>query len=158
MDAGCVGECGRTLAEVEALMPAFSGRSIRVLNTVRSDLQDLMREVVKHFDCTILPDGGIRTPQKQAELLAAGATKTLHSKHLTGEAVDVAPWPLKWPDEEGISKKERHERYKVWYAFCGFVKATAVQMGINVRGGFDWDSDWMFTDQQFHDLPHWELM
>lgn len=128
------------------LVPRFSGRSLLVLNTVSPKLQDLFNRVVVQFDCTILPDGGLRLPARQRELVATGRSKTIHSKHLTGRAVDVAPWPIDWDDT------------KTWYAFCGYVKGIAEGMEIAVRGGFDWDRDWMFTDQTFHDLPHWELV
>ena len=36
-------------------------------------------------------DGGRRTPERQAELMRAGKTQTLNSRHLTGHAVDLAP-------------------------------------------------------------------
>jgi hypothetical protein len=44
-----------------------------------------------------------------------------------------------------------------WYSFGGYVRGIAEGMEINVRWGGDWDSDWSFIDQTFHDLPHWEL-
>jgi peptidoglycan L-alanyl-D-glutamate endopeptidase CwlK len=127
-------------------MPKFSERSLDVLHTVHPDLQYLFKMVVLRFDCTILPDGGYRTPERQQELYDAGHSKTLNSKHLTGRAVDVAPYPIDWDD------------MKRWYAFCGYVRGTAERLEVDVRGGFDWDSDWTFTDQTFHDLPHWELL
>ncbi len=34
---------------------------------------------------------GLRTPERQAELMRAGKTQTLNSRHLTGHAVDLAP-------------------------------------------------------------------
>lgn len=34
---------------------------------------------------------GMRTPERQAELMRAGKTQTLNSRHLTGHAVDLAP-------------------------------------------------------------------
>jgi peptidoglycan L-alanyl-D-glutamate endopeptidase CwlK len=34
---------------------------------------------------------GIRTPERQAELVAKGASQTMDSRHLTGHAVDLAP-------------------------------------------------------------------
>jgi len=42
-------------------------------------------------------------------------------------------------------------------AWGGFVLGVAAGMGIGVRWGGDWDGDWLFTDQQFHDMPHFEL-
>jgi peptidoglycan L-alanyl-D-glutamate endopeptidase CwlK len=34
---------------------------------------------------------GLRTPERQAELVAKGASQTMNSRHLTGHAVDLAP-------------------------------------------------------------------
>ena len=138
-------------------MPKFSQRSLDVLTTTHSSLQWLLTEVVRDFDCTILPDGGKRTPERQAELYRSGSSKTLASKHLTGEAIDTAPYPVLWPDEDGISPQEKVERLKRFYAFGGYVKGVASQLGIPIRWGGDWDSDWTFTDQSFHDLPNFEL-
>jgi peptidoglycan L-alanyl-D-glutamate endopeptidase CwlK len=132
-------------------MPAFSQRSLDVLATVKPDLRRLFHRVVLKFDCTILPDGGLRTPDRQLELYREGKSKTLQSKHLTGDAVDVAPYPVNW-DMSNI------ENVKRWYAFCGYVRGVAEKLEIDVRGGFDWDSDFTFTDQAFHDCPHWELL
>ena len=126
-------------------MPAFSARSNNVLNTVHPDLQRVFRRVVQRFDCTVLPDGGRRTPDRQQELVDSGASQTLNSKHLTGNAVDVAPWPLDWDDTD---------RFR---AFGGYVIGIAQQAGVELRWGGDWDGDWCFTDQTFHDLPHFEL-
>ena len=43
------------------------------------------------------------------------------------------------------------------YAFGGFVKGVASQKGIKIRWGGDWDSDNDLHDQNFIDLPHFEL-
>jgi peptidoglycan L-alanyl-D-glutamate endopeptidase CwlK len=34
---------------------------------------------------------GLRTPERQATLVASGASRTLNSRHLTGHAIDLAP-------------------------------------------------------------------
>jgi len=34
---------------------------------------------------------GLRTPERQSELVAKGASQTMNSRHLTGHAVDLAP-------------------------------------------------------------------
>ena len=125
-------------------MPSFGAKSDAILSTVHPDLQRLFRRVVTRFDCKVL--SGKRTSQEQELLVFAGKSKIQNSKHLTGYAVDVMPWPVDWSDTK------RH------YAFCGYVKGVSEMMGIKVRGGFDWDSDWTFTDQTFHDCPHWEIV
>ena len=84
--------------------------------------------------------------ERQRQLFAEGKSKTLNSRHLTGDAVDVMPYPIDWDDTK------RH------YAFCGYVRGIADMLGIKVRGGHDWNMNWIFTDQTFHDIPHWEIV
>lgn len=82
---------------------------------------------------------GLRTQERQVELVKARASRTMNSKHLTGRAFDVAivvggevrwDWPL----------------YK---DFAKVVKQTAKEMGLAVK----WGGDWL----RFKDGPHWEL-
>lgn len=47
-------------------------------------------------DFTVLE--GLRDLARQRKLLAEGKTTTLNSRHLTGHAVDLAPWPIDWKD------------------------------------------------------------
>ena len=129
-------------------MPSFSGRSKERLNTCDPKIRKVFNEVIKHVDCTILE--GVRTLDRQKELVRTGKSKTLKSKHLPGpdglsRAVDVAPYPIDW------NNKER------FYLFAGFVKGIAAEMGIKLRLGADWDGDFTTRDQTFHDLPHFEL-
>ena len=41
--------------------------------------------------------------------------------------------------------------------FAGYVKGVAEDLGIAIPWGGDWDGDGDFSDQRFHDLPHFEL-
>jgi len=129
-------------------MPSFGEKSKAQLATCDQRLQDLFNEVVKYWDCTVTE--GRRTYEQQVHNVAVGVSKTMNSKHVTGDlpskAADVAPYPVKWKD------------YPRFYAFAGFVIGTAVQMGLKVRWGGDWDSDRDFSDQNFNDLVHFELV
>ena len=42
-------------------------------------------------------------------------------------------------------------------SFAGYVQGVAEQLGIKIRWGGDWDSDFDFKDQTFNDLVHFEL-
>jgi len=81
---------------------------------------------------------GLRTPERQQELVAEGRSHTLHSKHLTGDAVDVTPWPIDWNDKCRQAK------------FATAVYDTAMKMGIRVRWGGQF--------RGFYDSPHWQLV
>lgn len=134
-------------------MPKFSQRSKDRLNTCHSDLVKVFTEVVKYYDCTVIE--GQRSPERQAELVRQGKSKTLKSKHLVTPlsfAVDVVPYPIEW-NRRG-QQRMRH--------FAGFVFGIASQMGVNLKWGGDWDGDvWTkrdgLADQSFMDLPHYEL-
>jgi peptidoglycan LD-endopeptidase CwlK len=82
---------------------------------------------------------GLRTPERQASLVKAGASRTLKSRHLTGHAVDVAAlvdgevrWD--WPLYARIAK-----------AF----KSAALELNTPVVWGGDW--------KRLRDGPHFEL-
>jgi peptidoglycan L-alanyl-D-glutamate endopeptidase CwlK len=130
-------------------MPKFGTASLNQLYTCHPELQRLFFEVVKHWDCQVLE--GKRSEAQQRLNVAKGVSKTMQSKHVyplacPSLAVDVAPYPVKWNDTERF------------YAFGGFVIGTAIQMGLTIRWGGDWNSNRDFTDQTFHDLPHYELV
>lgn len=136
-------------------MPKFGKASLARLGTVDPHLQAVFQAVVQRFDCQILE--GIRSPERQAELVAQGLSKTLHSKHLTGEAVDVAPYPVDW-GEDGTGE-QRQMAIRRFYLFAGFVLATAAEMGIRLRWGGDWNGNYDPRDNgTFNDLPHFELV
>lgn len=128
-------------------MPKFSGRSISKLNSCDPRLQKVFKEVIKHWDCTILE--GTRDEETQNEYFRTGKSKLKFpsSKHnsLPSKAIDAAPYPIVWEDT------------KRFYAFAGFVIGVAATMGITLRWGGDWDSDRDFSDQSFNDLPHFEI-
>jgi peptidoglycan L-alanyl-D-glutamate endopeptidase CwlK len=61
---------------------------------------------------------GLRTPERQAELVAKGASQTMNSRHLTGHAVDLAPlvgtdvswdWKHFYPMADAIAHAARAE-------------------------------------------------
>lgn len=158
-------------------MAKYGDRSNGFLNTCTNGLQKVFCQVVKYFDNSILC--GARTPRQQEQKVAEGVSKTLDSKHIPrdedgnydvngkSKAVDAAPYPIVWPDEAVMKRvlaqinedeglKEYIKTVGRFYAFAGYVKATGDAMGVPLRGGFDWDGDWDFTDQSFDDLVHFE--
>ena len=139
-------------------MPRFSTTSAKRLGTCNNDLQRLFKEVVKHFDCKVLC--GHRGQEKQDEAFNNGWSKLRYpnSKHNSypSNAVDVAPYPLRWPDKIK-DPKQRDLEWRRWYMFVGVVRGVASQMNIGIRCGADWDGDMEIKDQNFHDLPHFEL-
>jgi peptidoglycan L-alanyl-D-glutamate endopeptidase CwlK len=129
-------------------MPRFSKTSLERLNTCDTKLVQLFSTVINVYDCRIIQ--GHRDQYEQNEYYRIGKSKVQwpNSQHnsLPSKAVDVAPYPIDWKNT------------KRFYHFAGFVKGTAEQMGILLRWGGDWDSDYDLDDQIFMDLVHFELV
>lgn len=133
-------------------MPSFSQASKDKLATCDQRLQTIFNDVIKHVDCTILC--GHRGQKEQDEAFAKGASKLKwpngqHNK-LPSMAVDAAPYPIDWSNKQKSLAR--------FYFFAGYVKSVADSMNIKIRWGGDWDSDLDFTDQNFDDLPHFEVI
>lgn len=127
-------------------MAKFSQKSKSRLAECHPDLQRVLNEVVKGFDCTILT--GRRGQADQNEMFATGRSKVRYpnSKHNANpsNAVDVAPYPIDWTDRERF------------HYFAGYVMGVASNMGVRLRWGGDWDSDREVRDNSFDDLVHFE--
>tara|TARA_R100000742_G_C4245888_1_gene64837 strand:- start:225 stop:605 length:381 start_codon:yes stop_codon:yes gene_type:complete len=124
-------------------MPRFGKRSKERLKGVKPELVNVLNELVKIMDVTIVE--GLRTQERQDELVAQGASKTKFSKHIEGKAVDLAPYPIDWNDRDRF------------HYMGGMIRGIAKQMKVNVRWGGDWDSDGETKDNSFDDLVHVEL-
>ena len=129
-------------------MPRFGSRSRQRLDTCDERLQRVFEEVVEVIDCTILE--GARGEERQNFLYDSGQSKVRfpNGKHNSSPslAVDVAPWPIDW---------ENRERFVL---FAGYVLGVAKNMGIALRWGGDWNTDWDTQDHTFFDGPHFELV
>lgn len=142
-------------------MYRFSKKSKAQLDTLHPDLQRLLNEVIKHIDCKILE--GHRPKEKQDALFYGTPQRTKvkwpNSKHNSypSMAVDVVPFPVRWPSKENSPDTYDKDLARFYY-FVGLVKGIAIQLGIKIRVGADWDGDNEFLDQSFDDLPHIELV
>ena len=124
-------------------MYKFGRRSRERLKGVDVRLVNVLNELIKMMDVTIIE--GLRSAERQKELLAKGATKVKYSKHMEGKAVDLAPYPIDWKDRDRF------------YYMGGMIRGIAKQMGIEIRFGGDWDSDGETKDNNFDDLVHIEI-
>jgi peptidoglycan L-alanyl-D-glutamate endopeptidase CwlK len=96
------------------------------------------------MDVTIIE--GVRSQERQDRLVAEGKSKTKFSKHITGRAVDLAPYPIDWEDRDRF------------HYMGGMLRGIAHQMGVKVIWGGDWNGDGETKDNNFDDLVHIELV
>ena len=124
-------------------MPKFGKRSKERLRGVDTKLVNVLNELIKIMDVTIIE--GLRSEQRQEKLLKEGSTKTKFSKHIEGKAVDLAPYPIDWNDRDRF------------HYMGGMIRGIAKQLNIPVRWGGDWDGDGETKDNKFDDLVHVEI-
>ena len=124
-------------------MPRFGRRSKERLKGVDTKLVNVLNELIKIMDVTIIE--GLRSEESQEKLLKECKTKTKFSKHIQGKAVDLAPYPIDWEDRERF------------HYMGGMVRGIGKQLNVNIRWGGDWDSDGEIADNSFDDLVHVEI-
>jgi peptidoglycan L-alanyl-D-glutamate endopeptidase CwlK len=117
----------------------FGARSLARLDGVHPDLVRVMKRAIacSTIDFTVVE--GRRTLERQKQLMAAGATRTMNSRHLTGHAIDIAP----------LVNGEVRWDWPLYHQLAAIVKKAAHELEIPIQWGGDWRS--------FKDGPHWEL-
>lgn len=118
---------------------ALGKRSLDRLAGVHPDLVKVMKLAISRSPIDFSIIEGMRTPAKQKEYMAAGATRTMKSRHLTGHAIDIAPYingAIRWD-------------WPLYHQIAPIVKAAAKELGIPIEWGGDW--------RTFKDGPHWQL-
>ena len=129
-------------------MPKFGKKSKLRLLTCDYRLQDVLKEVIKTVDCSVLE--GHRDEERQNKLFKEGKTKVTYPKGRhnakPSRAVDVVPYPVDWEDRERF------------HLFAGFVLGVAHRMDISLRWGGDWNQNFEVDDNKFDDFPHFELV
>jgi len=114
----------------------LGNKSRRRLYGVHPDLVLVVNKAIEITtqDFTVLE--GLRTLERQQQLYSTGKSKTMNSRHLTGHAVDLAPWPITWD-------------WEYFYPIADAMKAAAEEVDVPIEWGGDWKS--------FPDGPHFQL-
>jgi peptidoglycan L-alanyl-D-glutamate endopeptidase CwlK len=117
----------------------LSKKSLDRLAGIKEPLQALAKASIVDSPYDFSITCGLRTIEEQKVLVATGKSRTMKSRHLTGNAFDIAvfvdgkiTWDLKY--------------YK---AVATHIKKVAAKLGIKIVWGGDWKS--------FIDGPHFEL-
>jgi peptidoglycan L-alanyl-D-glutamate endopeptidase CwlK len=118
----------------------WSDRSLWRMKGIHPDLRRVMDRALKlvPIDITVLE--GVRTKERQRQLVRKGASKTMNSRHLTGHAVDIAPLG----DDGQVSWD-----WPLYHQIAPAIKQAAAEEGVPIEWGGDW--------QSFKDGPHWQL-
>jgi len=114
-------------------------RSLERLEGVHPDLVAVVKLAIEktEIDFTVLE--GLRTKERQVQLVASGASQTMNSRHITGHAVDLGAMingkiEWSWPLYDRIAKA---------------MKGAAKELKIPIEWGGDWIT--------FKDGPHFQL-
>ncbi len=117
----------------------FSAKSEQRLQGAHPALVQVVRRALELSPTDFAVIEGLRTSERQAQLVKSGASRTMNSRHLTGHAVDIVPiigGEIRWD----------------WPAFTPIIEAmrqASLELGIRVIHGADWIT--------FKDGPHHEL-
>ena len=139
-------------------MPSFGTKSLKELGSCHEELRKVFILAITHRDFSIIE--GKRSEEQQKENVEKGVSQTMNSKHVyplnePSNAADLYPYPFPgWPDEVGISFRQKMLRLKEFNTLAAYIIGVGHGLAIDLISGMDWDGDWDFTDQQFHDLPH----
>lgn len=117
----------------------FSQKSLDKLSTVHPDLQRLFKEAITGSPYDFSITEGVRSLERQKELVEAGKSQTMNSRHLTGKAVDIAVF---------VDGKVTWD-FKYYKEVADHIKVMAILNDIAIVWGGDWVS--------FKDGPHFEL-
>jgi len=111
-------------------------RSLSNLEGIHPDLVSVVKRAIEITEQDFTVIEGLRDIDRQRELFKSGASTTMNSRHLTGHAVDIAPYPLSWDWDQ-------------YYPIEDAMKQAALELEVDLEWGGDWKS--------FKDGPHWQL-
>jgi len=114
-------------------------KSLDRLSGVHPDLVAVVKLAIELSDIDFQVIEGVRSKARQEQLVKAGASQTLNSRHLTGHAVDLAAL---------INDSIRWD-WPLYFKIADAMKKAATQLKIKIVWGGDW--------RTFKDGPHFEL-
>lgn len=123
----------------------LSQRSEDNLKGVNSDLVKVIRRALEITPVDFIVIEGLRTRERQKQLVEEKKSQTMNSRHLTGHAVDIIPINTKWQIEE-------------FKPLLKAVKQAADELGVKLRFGINWKNDPSLPiETRFIDAPHIEI-
>ena len=146
----------------------LSQRSLGRLDGVKNELHSVVTTAIGLTNVDFGVTCGLRDLKTQEDLVARGASQSLKSKHLTGEAVDVVAY---------IGGSRISWELNLYDDIADAFKEASVREGVGIRWGASWHipdlRDWEGTAEEammayidlrrsqgrrpFIDAPHFEL-
>lgn len=128
----------------------LSERSLKNLEGVHPDLVRVVKTALKLSTVDFVVIEGLRTVERQKQLVAQGASTTMNSRHLKakngfGHAVDIVP--LLDTDGDGDKEISWHWPHYDRIKEAMMLAASAEKVSI------EWGGAWV----RFKDAPHWQL-
>ena len=117
----------------------LSQRSLSRLEGVHPDLVRVVKRAIEVTQVDFGVTEGLRTQERQMELVAKGASQTMNSRHLTGHAVDLVAY-------EGSEISWHWPLYDKIYAAMSL---AAVEEDVRIEWGGHWKT--------LKDGPHFQL-
>ena len=118
---------------------ALSDRSKARLVGVHPRMVEIVWRAITITPIDFAVTEGVRSIERQRELLQAGASTTMRSRHLTGHAVDLAAY---------IGAEVRWD-WPLYHKLAEAMKEAARQLVTPIEWGGDWTT--------FKDGPHFQL-
>lgn len=125
----------------------LSARSVLRLDGVHPDLVKVVQRAIEITEIDFMVTEGVRTSERQAELVKAGASQTTRSRHVATSnrcgmscAVDVA----------AIVAGEVRWNFVLYEKIAKAMKTASVELGIPIEWGGGWTT---FKDGAHFQLP-----
>jgi peptidoglycan LD-endopeptidase CwlK len=135
----------------------LSQRSLDTLEGVNPYLVGVVKRAIEITKVDFGVIEGLRTPERQRDLVQAGASQTMFSKHIQGKAVDLmayigsrASWELNLYDDIADAMKRAAQELQVPIRWGGAWNVSDINHYIDVRRGQG--------RKPFLDGPHFELV
>jgi peptidoglycan L-alanyl-D-glutamate endopeptidase CwlK len=127
-------------------------RSIDNMKGLHPDLIRVLNRASETSPHTFVVTEGLRTLDRQKELVRIGASKTLKSRHLKqadgyGHAFDFYAYVD--TNKDGKITFEEMANVRLMLGIAGAIKAAAAEENVAITYGGDW--------RKFKDYPHFEL-
>ncbi len=117
----------------------LSKKSRDRLAGVHPDLVKVVEHAIEITEIDFAVLEGVRSKTRQEQLVKAGASQTMKSRHLTGHAVDLGAY---------VAGSVRWD-WPLYHKIAVAVKQAAAELQIPIEWGGDWTA--------FKDGPHWQL-